>query len=357
MDRLIVVTGEPRSGTSLMMQTLKHLGLDIAGSDAPWKRHGDEKRVERAEYLNPKGFYEISGVVMRGFRDDSMARKFYGKAIKIITPGLFRTKLRHVDKIIFCLRDPREIALSQSKLVSGVTVFTEEGEKYAPELQKIEPKRYIQSMGRFVFWQKTFPEFWEKVIIINYKDMLQSPDETIFEIVDFIKPSTSLDRYLKAVSEVDPSLYRSVDFEWETEDGELAQRIYEGMQKQDLSDVELDVSAYIRNQRLENIRWLDDDEFKTWMMSNPSLHRSLVTNNNNVRSNLQKSAATTRIGNIPVLCDFYETGGEEYTIPRPEDIGPLTRSKIKCDEKKEEATREVCFNCWMNKLYGQKEEE
>jgi hypothetical protein len=129
------------------------------------------------------------------------------------------------------------------------------------------------------------------------------------------------------------------------------------MKKQDLSDVEEDVIKYLTNLRLENIKWLDDEEFKTWMMSNPSLHRSLVTNNNNVRSNLQKSAATTRIGNIPVLCDFYKTGGEEYTIPRPKDIGPLTRDKIKCGEKEEEVTRESCFNCWMNKLYGKKEED
>ena len=356
MDRLLVVTGEPRSGTSLMMQTLKHLGLDIAGSDAPWKRHADEMRTERAEYLNPKGFYEIPGVVARGLRDNSVARKLYGKAVKIITPGLLRTKLRHMDKIIFCLRDPREIALSQSKLVSNVTVFTEDGEKYAPELQHIEPKRYIQSMGRFVFWQKFFPEFWDKALIVDYREMLESPDETIFKVLDFIDFPSSIDRFLKAVSEVDPSLYRSVDFEWETEDGRLAQNLYEGMKKGNLSDVEEDVKGYLINLRLESVRWLDDDEFKTWVISNPSLHRSLVTNNNNVRDNLQRSAATTRVLNIPVSCEFYERGGEEYTIIRPKDIGPLTRDKIKCGEKEEEVPREVCFNCWMNKLYGKKEE-
>ena len=72
-DRVFVVSGQPRSGTSLMMQTMELLGLDIWGDkypqevkledvleQAPEENHEEIKkqfksRLEHAKKMNPRG--------------------------------------------------------------------------------------------------------------------------------------------------------------------------------------------------------------------------------------------------------------------------------------------------------------
>ena len=50
---ITVVSGEPRSGTSLMMRLLEGLDLDVTGTSPVKRRTGKAK--EKAELLNPKG--------------------------------------------------------------------------------------------------------------------------------------------------------------------------------------------------------------------------------------------------------------------------------------------------------------
>ena len=70
---MIVVTGEPRSGTSLMMRIIDSLGLEIAGEQyvGTKRPNRSKKRKERAEYLNPEGFWEVPEVVSRGIKTDA----------------------------------------------------------------------------------------------------------------------------------------------------------------------------------------------------------------------------------------------------------------------------------------------
>ena len=83
-DKIVMVTGAPRSGTSLQMQTLDLLGVPINGDRFPEgnrdkiKNHLSERQKEQSENLNPKGFYEIGGVVIWGVRDIS---DYKGKAV------------------------------------------------------------------------------------------------------------------------------------------------------------------------------------------------------------------------------------------------------------------------------------
>ena len=84
---MIIVSGEPRSGTSLMMETLRLLGLDIWGEEQPGEKRRETARQktgreetfeekiqrEKAVDMNEK-FWEIGGLVMRGFQPYAMAR-------------------------------------------------------------------------------------------------------------------------------------------------------------------------------------------------------------------------------------------------------------------------------------------
>ena len=116
---ITVVSGEPRSGTSLMMRLLEGLGLKVKGEELIKGKEG--RRRKNAEELNPKGFYEVPGVVMRGIPDDALD-DYEDHVVKLITPALMRTSYMHIGKVIFCLRDPREIALSQKGLSSPIEI-------------------------------------------------------------------------------------------------------------------------------------------------------------------------------------------------------------------------------------------
>ena len=89
---MIVVTGTARSGTSLMMQTLKLLGINIAGQKFDkWNR----------ERWNPKGYWELPVKdTIDGIKDD----RFEGKAVKLFVQGLTKTNPSFISKAIRCTR-------------------------------------------------------------------------------------------------------------------------------------------------------------------------------------------------------------------------------------------------------------
>ena len=157
---ITAVTGDPRSGTSLNMAMLMLAGYPISGEKFPGDKvatkrlaalakqvelgqstRKEQKRVQKnlakrtahAHDLNPSGFYEVPGVVIRGL---SKADSHGGHAIKIIsrgivplqTPqGMVGTNPGIVWKYIVCMRDPRYVAESQRSLGGEVDVVGSDG--------------------------------------------------------------------------------------------------------------------------------------------------------------------------------------------------------------------------------------
>jgi len=353
----IIVTGEPRSGTSLMMNILKNLGYEILGNKFPLDgKKIDKKREERSLYLNPDGFWEVPGIVIKGISNEEFLKKTDGKAIKLVCRALLQTPkeiIDQIDKIIFCARNPREIMQSQTKLVSSIKVASKSGWKFAPELSKINYTNYKLSVGRFILEANKI-ELWNKILVVNYNDMLFSTEEQLEKICDFLNIPLK-----KEVSKiVKKDLYRS---RLVKENDKLALDIYKSVLTKDFTKVEKKIKKFLINTWIKNTRWLDDTEYKTWVIAGWDLHKSLKTNNKNVRDKLVFSA---KRNSLPTKCIFYNPSGREYTIRRVRQLPDLTRSKIKCEEPiffreenseivlkkpRGEVTRERCFNCWQNK--------
>ena len=69
---ITVVTGLPRSGTSLMMQIMNKSGMEIL-SDG----------VRQKDISNPEGYYELEAV--KGIvKDNSFLKNAVGKVVKIL---------------------------------------------------------------------------------------------------------------------------------------------------------------------------------------------------------------------------------------------------------------------------------
>ena len=105
---MIIVTGMPRTGTSLIMQTLDRLGITVAGKPFPPGRNRSH---------NPKGFWE--GDTLFGDLDG-----FEGNiAVKVmLRPFIERVDLDPAnDRIIICRRPAAALATAQANTDSGAS--------------------------------------------------------------------------------------------------------------------------------------------------------------------------------------------------------------------------------------------
>lgn len=105
--RTTIVTGLPRSGTSLLMQMLHAGGVECATDG-----------VRAADVDNPRGYFESECVKLLGGEDPAAAAAaLHGRAIKIIYWLLFRLPAPFEADVIVVQRDPREVVASQTVML------------------------------------------------------------------------------------------------------------------------------------------------------------------------------------------------------------------------------------------------
>jgi hypothetical protein len=102
---ITIVSGLPRSGTSMMMQMLEAAGLEIA-SDA----------LRAADADNPRGYYELEAV-KRIRDDDSFLGECIGRVVKIVAPLLLSLPEEYDYRIVFMERDLAEVLASQREML------------------------------------------------------------------------------------------------------------------------------------------------------------------------------------------------------------------------------------------------
>lgn len=115
---MLIVTGTPRSGTSMWMQILVAAGFEVIGERFP----GDWPALLAS--ANQDGYWEsqlLGGVYYRtnphpitGAFLFPEQTKFH--AVKILVPGLLRSDLAYIDRVIATVREPRQFAASRVRL-------------------------------------------------------------------------------------------------------------------------------------------------------------------------------------------------------------------------------------------------
>lgn len=104
---LIIVSGLPRSGTSLMMQMLAAAGIPVLT---------DGERA--ADPDNPEGYYEWERIKQVGRRPEIL-REAAGKALKVVSPLLSQLPARHRYKVIYMDRPIAEVVESQRRMLAN----------------------------------------------------------------------------------------------------------------------------------------------------------------------------------------------------------------------------------------------
>lgn len=180
--QITIVSGLPRSGTSLMMQMLDKGGVEILT---------DEKR--KADDSNPKGYYEYEPV-MSLHKNNDWLDKAKNKGLKVVAPLLKNLNPEFRYKVIFMRRDLAEILRSQQIMIGK-----------DPDTFSIKfYNAYQRQLNTIEKWKQREPNI--ELIYLNYTDVLDNPKESAEKIESFL--GVSLDQIAMAKC-VDKSLYRN----------------------------------------------------------------------------------------------------------------------------------------------------
>ena len=184
---IVVVSGLPRSGTSMMMQMLSAGGLETLTDD-----------LRPADESNPQGYYELQRVrTLEESEDLSWLKGARGKAVKIIAFLLRYLPEDFNYKVIFMHRDLDEVLASQAKMLArrGEPSDTDDAslrELFQAHLART--KRLVSSRTCF------------EVLNISYPEVLENASEHAERVNRFTGGRLNIERMAAVVN---PDLYRS----------------------------------------------------------------------------------------------------------------------------------------------------
>ena len=104
-SEIIIVSGLPRCGTSLMMQMLVQGGFEAVTD-----------HIRAADTDNPRGYYELEKV-KKLKEDASWLPETRGKVVKMVSQLLFDLPAGERYRVIFMQRDLDEMLASQEKML------------------------------------------------------------------------------------------------------------------------------------------------------------------------------------------------------------------------------------------------
>lgn len=184
---IVVISGLPRSGTSMMMKMLEAGGLFAMT---------DSLRVPDAD--NPKGYYEFERVKQLDKGDTSWLPEARGKVIKVISALLKYLPDNEHYKVIFIRRNMSEILASQRKMLIN---RGEDPDKMDDAQMAMLFEKHVQQTEAWLADQPSFDTLY-----VHYSDILSDPVTQAQRISDFLGGRLDTE---KMVEVVDPELYRN----------------------------------------------------------------------------------------------------------------------------------------------------
>jgi len=181
---ITIVSGLPRSGTSLIMQMLEKGGMEILTDN-----------VRKADESNPRGYYEYEKMKSLQ-RDSSWLVEADGKAIKVIAQLLKYLPQQFEYKVIFIERNIKEVLISQQKMLEKL------GQKH-PSNNDILSKVFQKQIADTQKWLERQNNI--SSLFLSYTDALFEQRATVENITSFL--GLDLEMYAM-INVIDQSLYR-----------------------------------------------------------------------------------------------------------------------------------------------------
>jgi hypothetical protein len=183
---ITIVSGLPRSGTSLMMQMLAAGGMAVLS---------DGER--QADVDNPRGYLEWERIKQLP-KDPSCIAEAEGKAVKVISQLLLSLPEGHEYRVIFMQRPLPEVLASQDKMLHNRGTTAQ-----APD-KSIMTRAFQNHLFEVNAWLNGKPHV--RVLRVPYREVLDAPTVVAKNVAEFL--GISLD--VQAMTQqVDASLYRN----------------------------------------------------------------------------------------------------------------------------------------------------
>jgi len=182
---ITIVSGLPRSGTTMMMRMLEAGGMD------PFVDH-----IRKPDADNPKGYYEYEKVKQLK-EDSSWMINACGKAIKIISILLTHIPSTLRYKIIFMRRDMQEILASQKKMLERA------GQSSGKTSDAVMAAKFNLHLNKTINWLEQQDNI--DIVHINYKGVIEDAHEQAALVDNFLANTLDVDEMVQVV---DNRLYR-----------------------------------------------------------------------------------------------------------------------------------------------------
>ena len=184
---ITVVSGLPRSGTSMMMKMID------AGGIPPLT---DALRV--ADEDNPKGYYEFERVKQMDKGDTAWVPEARGKAVKVISALLKHLPATEQYRVIFIRRNIDEILASQRKMLIR---RGEDPDKQDDAQMKVLFEKHVRGVEQWLAGRGNV-----RTLYVHYSDMLGDPRPQIERVNAFLGGKLDTAQMAEVV---DPALYRN----------------------------------------------------------------------------------------------------------------------------------------------------
>ena len=184
-DVITIVSGLPRSGTSLMMQMLEAGGLPIL-----------KDGIRAADADNPKGYYEFERVKQVA-QDQAWLEHARGKGVKMVSALLLDLPGTYTYRVVFMRRKMEEILASQK------TMLQRSGKRTDAVSDETMAALFRKHLSQVEKWLSEQPNV--QVLYVSYNEMIADPIKEIERIGQFLGNELDTD---KMASVIDRTLYR-----------------------------------------------------------------------------------------------------------------------------------------------------
>jgi hypothetical protein len=183
---ITIVSGLPRSGTSLMMQMLDAGGLPVLSD-------GERK----ADTDNPKGYLEWERIKQLP-KDPALIAEAEGRVVKVISQLILSLPASHEYRIVFMQRPLPEVLKSQDEMlrrrgntdsITDTSAIEEAFQRHLIEVNK---------------WLAGKPN--TRVLRVHYHRVLREPKSVAEEVAAFLQVPFDIEAMVR---QVDGSLYRN----------------------------------------------------------------------------------------------------------------------------------------------------
>ena len=188
MDREIitVVSGLPRSGTSMMMKMLEAGGIPVLTDN-----------VRTADDDNPKGYFEFERVKKLA-QDQSWLPDAKGKVVKVITALLRHLPAVYRYRVVLMHREMAEILASQRQML--IRRSQPPGDEASDAKMADAFRRHVIEVEKWLAQQSNM-----HTLAISYNDVLRRPAEEIARLNQFFGDSLDVAAMTQVV---DQTLHR-----------------------------------------------------------------------------------------------------------------------------------------------------